>query len=220
MVYIGDAPQQLEQGLLINGELWIGKRIAELQAQVEMLCKSNGKKFTAALNVIDTDYHITLCFDDCAKAGKVSTSAQTGEATVVDVVYWEHCDLTVALVRSDFCDERAEYWAKNGYGYDLGYKPHFTIGKGDCTGAYRSIVGNTYRVGEEYCRVFDVGVNATPAQCLGLRDAEIKGKGAKEFVNWYLNNGDLSDIDIQAKKFANQQHQTAKAEWLRLCPWL
>lgn len=153
-----------EQALSAMKELQ--QRNVELEAQVEQLRTSNGKKFTAALNVIDTDYHITLCFADCVKASKVSTSPQTGDATVIDVVYWDHCDLTVALVRSDFCNERAEYWAENGYGYTLGYKPHFTLGKGDCTSIYKCMVGKTYQVGGEYCRVFDVGVKTTPAQCL------------------------------------------------------
>ncbi|WGH49790.1 hypothetical protein [Alishewanella phage vB_AspM_Slickus01] len=34
---IGDTPEQLQQGLLIDGELWTALRIAELQAQVNAL---------------------------------------------------------------------------------------------------------------------------------------------------------------------------------------
>lgn len=36
-LHIGDTPEQLNIGIMINGELWSGKRIAELQAQVEQL---------------------------------------------------------------------------------------------------------------------------------------------------------------------------------------
>lgn len=39
-VYIGDTPQQLEQGLLIDGELWTKERIYGLQSQVEQLRKA------------------------------------------------------------------------------------------------------------------------------------------------------------------------------------
>ena len=110
--------------------------------------------FTAALNVLGTDYHVTLCFSDCVKASKARTSADKGLLKVVAIEYWAHCDLTVALVESYFCDERAKYWAEKGYAYALGYKPHFTLGKGDCSSIYECMVGKEYEVGEEYVRVF------------------------------------------------------------------
>lgn len=55
-------------------------------------------------------------------------------------------------------------------------------------------------------------IDATPTQCLSTHDAKIKGQGAKEFVEWYINNSDLTDIDIQAKEFANKLRQQAKGE--------
>ena len=110
--------------------------------------------FTAALEVLDTDYHVTLCFSECVKASKVRTSIETGELVVHAVEYWEHCDLTVAIITSAFCDTRAKYWQDNGYGYTLGYKPHFTIGRGDCTSIYKCMVGRVFAIGNEYVRVF------------------------------------------------------------------
>ncbi len=110
--------------------------------------------FTAALNVIGTGFHVTLCFSECKKSSKVRTSTETGKIKVVSIEYWEHCDLTVAIVESEFCDKRADYWAENGYGYDLGYKPHFTITKGNQVEAVKTLIGAEFDVGDEYVRIF------------------------------------------------------------------
>lgn len=110
--------------------------------------------FTAALEVFDTPYHITVCFAACKKGKKVTTSTDWGTCVVTAVEYWAHCDLTVALVTSEFCDIRAKYWEDNGYWYTLGYLPHFTLGKGDLREQYSDLVDNVYTVGNEYCRVY------------------------------------------------------------------
>jgi len=39
-VYIGDTPEQLDCGIMINGEIWTGKRIAELQSAYHQLKKA------------------------------------------------------------------------------------------------------------------------------------------------------------------------------------
>ena len=39
-INIGDTPQQLEQGLMFDGEVWTKYRIKALQAQVEKLSKN------------------------------------------------------------------------------------------------------------------------------------------------------------------------------------
>ena len=111
-------------------------------------------KFTAALNVLDAqiDGHITLCFCDANKSGKVSTHHGHGIATVIDVVYWERVDLTVALVDCDLAIERHEYYKANGYGYDHDFIPHITIGKGNLADEMLSLKGDKLVVGNEYVR--------------------------------------------------------------------
>lgn len=112
--------------------------------------------FTAALEVLGTPYHVTVCFAECKKAGKARTSQEFGELEVMAVEYWPIPDVTVALVDSALCDERAEYWHNLGYYYALGYRPHFTLGKGDLrdTLTAKIMVGKLFRVGNEYCRVY------------------------------------------------------------------
>lgn len=109
--------------------------------------------FTAALNILGTDWHVTLCYGPCVKAGKARVTYNTGQMQFHAVEYWESCDLTVGIVSSPFCDERAKYWADLGYTYPLGYKPHATLGKGDLRGKFSYIVGQVYTLGEEYIRV-------------------------------------------------------------------
>lgn len=113
-------------------------------------------KFTAALRVLDSkiDGHITLCFCETKKSGKVSTHNGNGVATVIDVVYWERVDLTVALVDCDLAMERHEYYKSNGYDYDHEFIPHVTIGKGDLVADNLAINGERLIVGNEYIRIF------------------------------------------------------------------
>lgn len=110
--------------------------------------------FTAALQVLNTDWHVTLCFAPCVRGKKVETSFHFGGATVLNVVYWEHCDLTVALVKCYLAEDRAKYWAQRGYGYTLGFVPHFTLGKGNVVNKHQYLIGKTFTLGHEYCRVY------------------------------------------------------------------
>lgn len=110
--------------------------------------------FTIALNVLNTDYHLSLIFMEPIRTKKAQTSPLTGSGTIFDVVYWEHCDLTVALVNSDFVQQRFQYWQSLGYSYNLQFKPHFTIGKGDLTQEYKHLIHKEISLGEEYFRLY------------------------------------------------------------------
>lgn len=122
--------------------------------QQQSLLPRRPTAFTAAMTVLGTDWHVTLCFGRCAKAGKVSTTQAQGELFVTDVCYWSHVNLTVALVASPLCDERHAYWRSHGYSSDLPYRPHMTLGAGDLTAQYQHLKGARYPVGQEYCRTY------------------------------------------------------------------
>lgn len=113
-------------------------------------------KFTSALNVLDPqiDWHITLCFCDAVKAGKFSTASHTGMATVINVEYWSHVNLTVMTVECGMAIERHEYYKSLGYTYDYDFVPHITIGSGDLTSEYIHFKGEKLKVGEEYARIY------------------------------------------------------------------
>lgn len=42
-VFIGDTPEQLDCGIMINGEIWTGKRISELQSAYHQLKEAISK---------------------------------------------------------------------------------------------------------------------------------------------------------------------------------
>lgn len=114
-------------------------------------------KFTAALKVIDESAfsgHVTLCFCDANKGGKVSTNSGQDDATISDVVYWPHVDLTVLLVDSEFAHDRYNYYKENGYTYDHEFIPHITVGKGDVVEDFKRLIGFEFYLGEEYIRIF------------------------------------------------------------------
>ena len=112
--------------------------------------------FTAALDILNPniDGHITLCFCEVKKSGKVSTHYGHGEAIIIDVVYWPHVDLTVILVECSLANERHEYYKSHGYDYDHEFIPHVTIGKGNLVEGNKWLKGDVLVVGNEYVRVF------------------------------------------------------------------
>lgn len=113
-------------------------------------------KFTAALKVIDANFdgHITLCFCDAIKGGKVSTSNHRYEAEIVGVSYWKHVNLTVMLVKSEYASERHKYYNDNGYTYDHVFIPHITVGGGDVVSEFKKHIGDVFYIGDEYIRIY------------------------------------------------------------------
>jgi len=113
-------------------------------------------RVTVALQVLCTDYHVTLCFFRTAgKLAKVSTSDAVGLATVTAVEYWPGPDVTVALVDSDLVRDRCRYWWPLGYKYQgHAYRAHFTIGRGDLRASTPVAPGQVYPVGAEYFRIY------------------------------------------------------------------
>lgn len=113
-------------------------------------------KFTSALVVENgpIDGHITLCFCDTEKAGKFSTFNGKGAATVVDVEYWEHVDITVLVVDCQVAKIRHEYYKSLGYTYDHEFIPHITVGRGDVVSDFIHLKGDRFIVGSEYARIY------------------------------------------------------------------
>ncbi len=109
---------------------------------------------TIALNVLETDFHVTLAFMQPTRTKKASTTQNTGNGTVIDIVYWENCDLTVALIQSDFVMQRFQYWQSLGYSYEYEFKPHFTLAKGNCVDYYSYLISKEIVLGEEYFRLY------------------------------------------------------------------
>ena len=116
----------------------------------------NKVKFTSALKVIDTPYHITLSFCDVVpRMGKFTTSRISTFVNVTDIVYWKDSDVTVALLgNTRVIMKRKEYWESMGYTYDMEFIPHFTVGKGDVVKENTHLIGNDYDAGDEYARLF------------------------------------------------------------------
>lgn len=109
---------------------------------------------TIALNVLDTDFHVTLAFMEPTKTKKARNTQETGKATVFDIVYWSESDVTVALIHSHFVMERFEYWKSLGYTYNYEFKPHFTLSKGNSVDYYQYMIGSDITLGEEYFRLY------------------------------------------------------------------
>jgi len=112
-------------------------------------------KFTAALNVIGTPWHVTLVFCDAKHAGKVSTTAELDSGVITDVVYWPESNVTVALIDSVLIKTRHQYYVDKGYSYDgYDYKPHATLSRGNTTILNSGLIGCTVILGEEYVRTW------------------------------------------------------------------
>lgn len=111
-------------------------------------------KFTAALGIDGTDLHVTVCFCDAVKAGKFRTSTHAGSGTIVKVEYWEQCDLTVAIVDSNFAFDRHEYYKLIGYGYDHEFIPHATLGSGNLVSEYSGMIGREIVLSGESARIY------------------------------------------------------------------
>lgn len=113
-----------------------------------------GGKITGALEILGTDWHVTLFFCDAVKLGKLKTSNRESRCTVIDVQYWEHVNLTVLILESDLINERRNYYKDLGYSYDYEFIPHATVGRGNLVDEYRGKIDKSYLVGNEYVRTF------------------------------------------------------------------
>lgn len=111
-------------------------------------------KITTALEILGTDWHVTLCFCDAKKLGKFRTSNKAKAGVVTGVEYWEMVDLTVLVIKSSFANERHDYYKFLGYTYDYEFIPHATVGKGDLVKEYSRYIGREIVLGNEYARTF------------------------------------------------------------------
>jgi hypothetical protein len=112
--------------------------------------------FHTALSVISKGKlkgkHITTMFSEFTGSGKFSTSTSIGNAHIIDVVYWENVDVTVALVDCAFAWDRYEFFTSLGFNYDLEYQPHITVSKesGNCVEEFKHLIGTSVTIGKEY----------------------------------------------------------------------
>lgn len=113
-------------------------------------------KFTAALNVLGTDYHVTLAFCEARKGGKIATSTAIADGVITDVVYWSGSNVTVALIDSELIRRRHQYYTDNGYPYE-GYHhiPHATLSRFDDVVNFQHLKGTTVTLGDEYVRIWE-----------------------------------------------------------------
>ena len=113
-----------------------------------------GTNFTAALELTN-GLHITLCFCPATgKKGKIETWSGESTAKVVGVEYWEVPDITVLIMNCDLALERHDYYKSNGYEYDLEFKPHSTVGRGNVVKEFEGMIGAKTVVCGEYIRLF------------------------------------------------------------------
>lgn len=105
------------------------------------------------------DFHLTLCFMGMEETKKLGLNIHTSNlyGKVLRVEYWEHVDLTIAIV--DIPKQLIEI-KKNlegcGFTYNHEFNPHITLCNGR-TSEYDWVAGNTVLFGETYLRlkVFD-----------------------------------------------------------------
>lgn len=81
--------------------------------------------------------HLTLSFGDVKETQKLSMKKLMSffpcSGTIKQVVYWPHVNLTVALIDSETLLEAQKYCESVGFGYDLDFLPHVTLGCSDLT---------------------------------------------------------------------------------------
>lgn len=114
--------------------------------------------FTAALEVANTDWHITLCFCKAEKLGRFRTGHEaTASCKVIDVKHWKDHDITVLIFDNPpggLIDRRHNYYKKLGYGYDHEFIPHATVAKDNQVDKFKHYIGKSLMVGGEYARTF------------------------------------------------------------------
>lgn len=108
----------------------------------------------SGLEVLGTEWHITTMYAPLKPTGRITTDSSVHTAKIIDVVYWEHVDLTVALVESEFATSCYNKWVERGFDMEFdSYVPHITVGKGDQTETFHWMKGSNYQIGREYVRI-------------------------------------------------------------------
>ncbi len=81
----------------------------------------------------------------------------THETEVIDVVYWAHVDLTVALVNNtSSIQHRFDTYSNDlGFEYDYDFVPHVTLGSGNITKKYSYLKNTDIDLFDEYIKIIE-----------------------------------------------------------------
>lgn len=144
----------------------------------------NFKIYTAySANITDSslqDLHLTTSFSCIKDTSKLYMNSlpESLNTFVSDVVYWDHCDLTVALLdfSEDLC-KLIEDLSTSGFIYDhvLGYKPHLTLGRGDLVDEYRTLQYSTVLLDQPYIRVKSFKLEEKPVTKYWYIASDVEG---------------------------------------------
>ncbi|NLR52117.1 hypothetical protein HG694_01245 [Citrobacter freundii] len=152
-----------------------------------------------------SDKHITVCYMSASATSKLDVNSimpQKAKASVVDVVYWERANLTVAIIDSPEAYCAYEASMASGFTYDLEFIPHVTLGCGDATSEHKNLVGKTLSIGSPYIR---------------LKQAKKKTTATSPFLAEVRAQGVDAAIDHLSKKFEGTGHigvPVMALEWL------
>jgi len=98
--------------------------------------------------------HITTMFSPLTGTGRWHTGEAERSGIVTAVEYWQGRNLTVAIVKCKYAEQRHSYWFEQGFRYDYAYRPHVSIGAGDSTRELRHLVGARFVTEREFARLF------------------------------------------------------------------
>lgn len=107
--------------------------------------------------------HVTMSFQDVAEFPySIYADQLTGptpqESLVVGLEYWEHNDITVAILHAPDWSEARECFDRMGLTYQqYAFRPHVTLGKGDLRNLLNSLVGYRAVSLDTYFRIKDFG---------------------------------------------------------------
>lgn len=107
--------------------------------------------------------HVTMSFQDVEEfKHSIYADQLTGpipeSSLVTSLEYWEHNDITVAILYAPDWSEARECFDRCGLTYQqYAFKPHVTLGKGDLRNLLGSLVGYRAVSLDTYFRIKDFG---------------------------------------------------------------
>lgn len=111
-------------------------------------------------DVADDKFHLTLMYAPMKATSRFyfGNSGSLGYGSdVLDVVYWEHVDLTVALIKNTKNIQKRFDFYSNDLGLEYGYEfvPHVTLGSGDLTDEYGYLKNTPVDLSNEYMKFIE-----------------------------------------------------------------
>lgn len=105
-------------------------------------------------------FHLTLMYGELKATPRfyLGEHGMRGHGTnVEDIVYWEHVDLTVAIINhTKYLQDRFDFYSKElGIEYDYEFVPHVTLGKGNLVEEHAYLKGTDVDFSDEYIRFLE-----------------------------------------------------------------